>query len=305
MNNYYRLLELSGVKITNKKPQIVEIKTKDNITLHGLYIPSNKDNIFINIHGTASNFYDEPMIGDMTKRFPEIGWAFLSTNNRGHDILTGWDKKQPGDATELFEDCLLDIDAWIKFAKDLGYKNIILSGHSLGSEKVVYYMNKGTYINNIIGIVLLGPADSFEYQNEFMRDNQLKQKLFEEAKTLIKNNKGYQFLSSYWFCHFNVLPQSASSFLNFFEDGSELSKVLPFKRGSLPMVKNIKIPILSVIGNIKEYTVIPVDKAMTLLKKENYMCETHILNCDHDFDGEINTLCNIIVSFMEHVEKDR
>ena len=60
---------------------------------------------------------------------------------------------------ENFEDCVVDIDAWIKFALSKGYEKIILMGHSLGTEKIVYYMNKGRYTNKVKAIILLGFAD--------------------------------------------------------------------------------------------------------------------------------------------------
>jgi pimeloyl-ACP methyl ester carboxylesterase len=299
-----RLLELSGISKKFSNP-LVSVVTRDNISLNGLYIANNKQkNIFINIHGTASNFYDEPFIGTFAEKLPENNWSFLSTNNRGHDILTGWTKKQSGDATEIFEKCLLDIDAWIEFAKDLGYKNIILCGHSLGAEKVVYYMNKGKFTKDVNSIILLGPADSFEYQYNFMNKKNIKEMLFNEAKNLIKNKKGFQCLSSYWHCHFDVLPQSATSFMNFFEENSELSKVLPFSKKSLPMFRTIKTPILAITGNMHEFTVIPPKDAMQLLEDENISCKTHILNCDHDFDGKVDDLWIIIEKFIKDVKND-
>ena len=137
----------------------------------------------------------------------------MSVNNRGHEVLTAWSKNPEGVASEKFKNCVLDFDAWIEFAKSKGHKQIVLQGHSLGAEKVVYYMNNGKYKDNVIGVILLGPASSCEYQNEFMTKKNLKEKLFSEAHYLIQNNKGYQFLTSYWLSHFGVAPRSASKIL--------------------------------------------------------------------------------------------
>ena len=38
-----------------------------------------------------------------------------------------------------FTDCLLDIEGAINYAKEKGYKDIILEGHSYGCNKVIYY----------------------------------------------------------------------------------------------------------------------------------------------------------------------
>ena len=62
---------------------IVQVKTKDSLWLHGLYLTAlEKDTIFINIHGTASNFYEEDFIKVFADIFLKEGTAFLSTNNR-------------------------------------------------------------------------------------------------------------------------------------------------------------------------------------------------------------------------------
>ena len=46
-----------------------------------------------------------------------------------------------------------------------------------------------------------------------------------EAEELVRNSKGYQFLLGDWLSNCGELPISASSFLNFFGEGSELSSI--------------------------------------------------------------------------------
>ena len=195
---------------------IVEVKTKDNLILNGILFKDSKcKKIIINIHGTASNFYDEPFIKPMALEFPKIGYSFLSTNNRGNSVLTHtWQKC--GSAVERFEDCLIDIDTWIEFVLEMGYSEIILQGHSLGTEKIVYYMNNGKYKNKIKLIILLGFSESYGNGIKFMEKTNSKNKLFEEAKRLIKEGRGEQFLTTKWYSHAGLLPKSAESFLNQF-----------------------------------------------------------------------------------------
>src|SRR3989344_1753317 len=134
---------------------IVKIKTPDNITLFGfLSESSNKDIILINIHGTGSGFYVEEFESEFTERLPKLDVSTLFTNNRGNYTMESW--QETGAAVEKFENCLIDIDAWIEFALQKGYKQIILQGHSLGTEKVVYYMEKGKYKDRVVGVILLG-----------------------------------------------------------------------------------------------------------------------------------------------------
>ena len=130
------------------KNPFVQVVTIDKLDLYGFLISaSKKDAIIINIHGTADNFYDNEFVWQIADTLKSLSVSMLSVNNRGSYNLEFYDygpsaRRHSGASVEIFEKCLLDIDAWIKFALSLGYKKIILEGHSLGTEKVVYYLNK-------------------------------------------------------------------------------------------------------------------------------------------------------------------
>src|SRR3989344_7856507 len=112
----------SVILISMKYP-IVQVETKGDLWLHGLLLEAENPNaIFINIHGTASNFYEEDFIEAIAEKIIPRGISMLSTNNRGAGVFDAWDGK--GAATEMFEDCLSDIDAWIEFALEKEYNRI-------------------------------------------------------------------------------------------------------------------------------------------------------------------------------------
>lgn len=276
---------------------IVSVITADDIKLQGIIVETNpKNEIVIFIHGTSDSFYGVNFIKNFFQELPKKDIAFLSTNNRGAFVLEAYQKS--GSGVEHFEDCILDIDTWIKFAVDKGYSTVTLVGHSLGTEKVVYYMNKGKFIDKVKSVILLGPADSFGYHHRELK-NQLSV-LEKEAKHLVREGKGSQFLTAVWNSHAGVMPQNAESYLNLFSDDSELSKALPLrKREKLEYYRNIKVPILAVIGDQYEYTVIPIREALELLKEENPNAEVfQFNNCDHDFTGKEVDLTNTVVKFL-------
>lgn len=279
---------------------IVKVITVDNLELFGLLAEAKKhtDAILINIHGTASAFYIEEFEKYYVEKMPQKGISVLFTNNRGNYVMESWQKT--GAAQEKFEDCLIDIDTWIEFALSKGYKKVILQGHSLGSEKVVYYMNKGKYRNKVTAVILLGFSDLYGTQMRFLQT--IKADLMKEARKLIKEGKGYMFLTSEWLSHAGILPMSAESYVNFFSEGSELSKALPLRNGSrLELFSKIKVPILGVIGDDdkKEFTVIPVKDAIKLLEKENKLAEVwQIKDCDHSFTGRQKELVDVVSKFI-------
>lgn len=290
---------------------IVNVTTKDKLVLHGILLESkNSSKIVINIHGSASNFYEEPFFENMAVAFPQKGFSYLSINNRGNSVLTHtWQKC--GSAVEKFEDCVLDIDAWIKFALDKKYSTIILQGHSLGTEKIVYYINKGKYKNKVSGVVLLGFSDSYGDASKFMDGFNCREDLFNEAKDLIKKGKGEQFLTTKWYCHAGILPKSAQSFINQFSANSELSKAFPFRLKKLDMYSKIKAPILAVISdndkftaepvvkNGSEHTVMPIKDAAALLEKSNKKTKAVIIpKTDHDFEGKEKELTKVVCDFL-------
>jgi len=288
------------------KSPFAHVITADKLDLYGILISTpKKDTVIINIHGTADNFYDNDFIWQIAETVKSLNISVLSVNNRGSYNLEFYDygpgaRRNSGASVEIFEKSILDIDAWIKLALLLGYKKVILEGHSLGTEKVVYYMNKGKYRNKVKAAILLGFSDSYGYH--FQQFNKkVKDSLLNEARVLISNNKKEQFLTKPWLSHAGVLPQSAESYLNFFSEGSELSKAFPIRNGSnLTMFKKIKVPILGVIGDQEEYTVIPIEDAITILETENKMAKIYqIKSSDHNFSGQEKKLANVIKKFIE------
>lgn len=278
---------------------IVEIKTPDGLILYGLLTTQEKqtENVFLFIHGTASNFYCEDFIKAVTGKLVNQNIAVLSVNNRGAGIGETW--QNSGAAVEHFEDCVIDIDAWIKYALDTGYKNVFLAGHSLGSEKVVYYMNEGTLTMHVKSVMLLGFADSYGYHYSKLNDKA--EELMTEAHELVRNNKAQQYLTSTWLAHANALPQSAESYINFFSPNSELSKAFPIRQGKdLTYYQRIKVPIFAAISDGKEFTVIPTDAAIKLLQSENPNAKVYkINNCEHSFQGKESELADLLGKFIE------
>ncbi len=282
---------------------IVKIKTEDNIPLYGMLLepPQKTDTLFIAIHGTASNFYENDFMEAITKKLYQKKISLLLTNNRGAYILQAY--PLAGAAIEKFEDCVKDIDAWIFFALKKGYKKIILQGHSLGAEKVVYYMNYGIHKKKISAVVLLAPSDSFGYERAYSKNFRI---LIKEAESMIKSGKEEEFLRSTWLSYSGIMPRSALSYYNFLKEDSELSKALPFHNKTLPFYQKIKIPILAVIGDQTEYTLLPVPEALELMKKDNPLTEDHQLkNCDHDFNGKEEELADIVAKFVENTFEEK
>ncbi|MDR0850000.1 MAG: prolyl oligopeptidase family serine peptidase [Christensenellaceae bacterium] len=151
---------------------LVRFHTKENIRLDGLlFEPEKKTNkIVIHLHGTADYFYRQRFLDSIAKELTNMngGYSLLTFDNRGsheeYEFIIEKNNEKTGAVVigaknEIFEDCILDIDAAIKFAKSHDYKQIVLSGHSYGCNKVVYYAAQKNFDGKII---LLAPCDMLE-----------------------------------------------------------------------------------------------------------------------------------------------
>lgn len=284
---------------------IVQAQTKDGIWLHGLHLPSDKkETVFLHIHGTADSFYEEDFLEVFARTLVPAGVSFLSTNNRGVGVYDGWAKR--GAAVEIFEDCLFDIDVWIEFALAEGYSKIILSGHSLGTEKVVYYLGKGKRADTVSAVILLAPADSPRWRYFDTRRSvpgsgetgEVRVKLqLAAAQKMIKEGRGDELMDRT--IYGGVMPKTPRSFVNFMGENTEILKALPFHSGRLDMYSKIGVPVFVAIGDQEEYTGIPIRDALELMKKENPRTEAHqISDCDHDFVGKEEELSELILNFF-------
>lgn len=279
---------------------IVKVKTPDDFTLFGFLAEANeKDTILINIHGTGSCFYAEEFEGEFIERLPKLGVSILFTNNRGNYTLESW--QATGCAREKFEDCLIDIDTWIQFTLDKGYTKIILQGHSLGTEKVTYYMEKGKHKDKIIAVILLGFADSFGCQMKFLETQKVDPMI--NALELIKYGRGIELITSIHLCHAGVLPKTANSYVNCFSEGSDLSKALPLRQGKdLVYYQNIKVPILGIISDTDEWNEMLGVDTVSLLKNENSNARIEtISDTDHSFSDKQKELVDIVIDFIKNI----
>ena len=109
--------------------------------------------------------YANGFLDAMVENYTNAGLALLSVNTRGHDHIAdfriGKTEKivRMGQAFEIFEECVLDIAAWVEFLKNKGYQKIVLQGHSQGAAKLVYFLSKESQ-PEIAAMVLMSPPDA-------------------------------------------------------------------------------------------------------------------------------------------------
>lgn len=147
------------------KGALVKTITSDSLELQGFWLPQKSDTAVFHSHGTAGDFYTHKFIEVEGKRLAKNKISFLTVNNRGHDVYADIRKHvkgkvewtQVGGGFEKFEDCLLDISAWMDFLEKQEIKKVILQGHSL-SQKILYYQHIKKD-KRVIGQIHLSPQN--------------------------------------------------------------------------------------------------------------------------------------------------
>ncbi|MBR2182204.1 MAG: alpha/beta fold hydrolase [Acidaminococcaceae bacterium] len=146
----------------------LNVPTERGVVLNGvLFRPEKKktaDTVMIAITGIHGNFYSNPFyynIGDTLNK-DNIDFIYAQTNDAFSEIKTVNVKtgreETIGSWNEWFAFTDEDIDAYLDFTEAEGYRHIILAGHSLGANKVIYYLSRH-HDKRIEHFFLLSPAN--------------------------------------------------------------------------------------------------------------------------------------------------
>jgi pimeloyl-ACP methyl ester carboxylesterase len=106
------------------------------------------------VHGSGANYIDDPM-AFLGRGLSAKGYAMLAIDTRQHDEHIN---------TDNFYDIRNDIQAAVFTARALGYKTIVLLGHSLGTIQVQYYAAQD-WSPDIKAVVLLSPFANLPWKS--------------------------------------------------------------------------------------------------------------------------------------------
>ena len=103
----------------------------------------------VHVHGSLGNFYQQPFIRMFANHLAQHGVALLSFNLTAHDgVSEGYtpdrEMRYVGGSLSRFETCLEDLDALLRFAGSI-CPQVVLQGHSLGCDRVLFYRAAAIY----------------------------------------------------------------------------------------------------------------------------------------------------------------
>lgn len=273
----------------------IRVETSDGINLIGvLYKTQIKSNNWILFFGgTDGNFITNEFIHKLGEESSHANYNFICAHNRGSfQLLSSQfikEKKkstQIGSAFEKFDDCIFDIEAWINYAISQKASKIILIGHSLGCNKILYYLSLNNSLSLIDNVILLSPID--------LRSRMLKRYDINDLEHLAneykQNNSEKQLLCCGFFY------KNYSSFYDVIKNPNiDNFPIISEINNSFRILDYLKYNISIIYGDLEKKYVKNFFKKRDLIKSNKFILK----NADHIYSGmerELSDLCLCLVN---------
>ena len=173
--------ESSGGDLTGSDAYgcLVSIVNHSGIILDGMVFGPRRPHLaIVHVHGSLGNFYHQQFIRVMANIFLPYGITLLSFNLSAHDgIAEGYtidgEMRYIGGSLSPFDSCLDDLDAILTFARTIAGR-VVLQGHSLGCDRVLYYTESR---QTEIPLILLSPCDSYRLHEQWLGKESIPQQV--------------------------------------------------------------------------------------------------------------------------------
>lgn len=287
----------------NKVSLINDSYTEDGLRLPMIHYEAElKDICVLFIHGMCQTIIDNYFAVRCGELLSKNNIGFIYEHNRGHSIendilMNDGTYTRCGCMYEVFEDSILDIDLAISKAKDLGYKRVILMGHSYGCNKVIYYCYKKN--PDILGIILASAPDMMGLH--LLRQSDYKD-LIMEAKNNIDDSNDEKLLSS---IVEDYMYMSSRTYYNWYKKDSNLDN-LPIMGYSdnWSQFESISLPILTFSGSLETDNYLHLD----LLKDKATNCRNftykYIDSANHFYMNREDEVSNIVLDWINKLVRD-
>lgn len=194
---------------------ILRIRTQRGLELKGaIFDGGSRENVLIMLSGICSNVFQNDLLSATGELLSKngitciIAHAMDSFSCMAYSDFSTGKQKYTGVVFDDFSFVYEDVESYVKYAKKEGYKNIILAGHSLGSNKIIHYLGN-TPDDFVDYFIVSSPIDIMHWW-KIMPDID---RCFNLAKQFVDENRGNDILP-YMFGGFS--PMSANAVLGFY-----------------------------------------------------------------------------------------
>ena len=253
--------------------------------LDGFWVTGEKRSatLLLFVHGMGGNFYRSVSKKEMMLQGPRAGVDVFSFNNRGNEKDV---------ASEVFEDCIHDLDAAVEFGVERGYRKLVLLGHSTGCQKITYFQSKRR--NPLVkALILAAIGDDYAIARRDLGpryDEQLAR-----ARTLVKAGKGETVMRAK-----GCLDFSARRFLSVADPRMPEAEIFNMA-GPLKTFRAITCPTLAILPEKEEYACLPVPQMAARLRavsRAKPLDTVIIPEADHSFRGREAETTGVILDWL-------
>lgn len=249
--------------------EIIRVETERGLELKGaMWGDASMDSVVIIMSGICSNVFQNDLLvstGELLSRNHIAciaGHAMDAFSCIAYSDFSTGKQKVTGVVYDDFSFVYEDVESYIKFAQNLGFKNIILAGHSLGSNKIIHYLGN-TNDNFIDYFIVSAPVDLAHWFNVMPNVKEC----IELAQKFVDENRGHEILP-YLFGGFS--PISAETVLNFYDAKNLKNCPVISQDGETDSLYNIKINGSFVIGENDSLTERNPEE---FIEKINFCCK--------------------------------
>jgi len=284
--------------------ELVRVLAADGVELVGLYsTPAGRPRACVlHVHGYAGTFYENRFVSFICDALTARGVAMLTVNNRGHDYvadnITGTGEQTqsvPGGAAyDLFERTLEDLDACVGFLKGMGHDRLWFQGHSLGTLRIVHYLNvRGAA--NAEGMVLISPPDMFGLFDA--RTDGGCEDIVAAARDLVASGRGEELMTAG-----RDHPVSAASIVSLYGD-PRVTDIFPVRLGAggdYSHTEKLGVPALITMGDVDEAVTIDPARAAELVAEHmgGEGRSVVIRGANHVYFGHEDELARAVAGFV-------
>lgn len=145
--------------------EIIKVDTPRGLELKGaMWGNTAMHSVVIMMSGICSNVFQNDLLtstGELLSRHNTafiVGHAMDAFSCIAYSDFSTGKQNMTGVVYDDFSVAYEDVEAYVKYAKNLGFKNIILGGHSLGSNKIINYLAY-TPDNDVDYFIISAPVD--------------------------------------------------------------------------------------------------------------------------------------------------
>lgn len=282
---------------------IIRVKTERGLELKGaMYGNTSMDSVVIIMSGICSNVFQNDLLcatGELLSKHNIaciIGHAMDAFSCIAYSDFSTGKQKNTGVVFDDFSLVYEDVESYIKYALECGFKKIILAGHSLGSNKIIHYLGN-TPDNFIDYFIVTAPVDLAHRFNVMPNVKEC----IELAKKFVNENRGKEILP-YLFGGFS--PISADTVLSFYNAFNLKNCPVISGDGETNSLSNIKINGSFVIGSKDSLTEGDakgfMEKINSYCKKPEHNQVITVPDASHIFYGKHEEYAQTILDCVEH-----